>query len=1032
MTQSFEGTTEQRPRSGDASFPLDPRVAPATGAPPGDRSNTRRAILVGAALVSQALLFVAVAVIAFGNNADVLFVTYDGAYFQDHLAWSRDFFAPTTALQGVPYNGLYDLQLIFNHWILGFPYLVDLTDDQDTLKVLIYLAAALVMHVGMIGAARLWGYHLLPATVIGWAMPLMYFPFLFPQPVYAVSGLSPWGGVAITAVAVTLGLFARIGRQGIGQTVALSVAIALTLAAAVTYSPYYVPSFLPILIVFGLGLLIVSRRRETLLKAAAATVLLLASLTTIAPFLLGLYTHAAAIQFPGQISDYDALLTMVSILFNGREEGPWGAAIVVVFVLCAVVTLLRGRAPYRTVAGIALVCYALLLGVGLLLHFGFPDYVGPRVRNTEVFLWPFMVMTIVAGFRTLAVPVLEDRPALGGRAARRRRLATVSGGVACAAALGAIVLDSFNENGRQAYANSWQFPPRSSPLTDILREEIALEPGSRFNGIVATFTPMADAEAGLSWPIQTLNDRYLAAATGNGHRAVDLWYFNIPTLFTYNQVLSPAYFQMIRHFLAAPQDDHTRNIIILSRPNPDYLRLLGVRFVLTDAPMAADPHLAQRWTVPVSANRRLFLYELSDVNLGDASPSQWDLAETAAQTAARLAEPDFDFRRAAVVHEPLPDELVPASGAALRLERGGFRLSARSAGTSLLVLPIQFSQCLEARPADGGVPPTLRRVNLMQTGVLFNGTLDIHLRLRFGPFHDPWCRLRDVAALRALNVGRPLPGWAEQAARLPDRVPPGRVEHVAASLETGARVPLPPASITSSVATETAQQTMPLAVDGDPLSFANSGPLPPGSAVDLFLTFGGPETISGVDLLARQGHGHLLPQRISIARFDSARQHWIPVLEDAPLSDAGAPWQTIRFPPLRTERLRLSLDAGHEAGHWYVQPAEILVSRAAPAADHWVLSWTNTGDDGANGIVERLEMRWSDRPIDSMADWQAAWPLPLPVAEPGPPGTEQSGSLWRIQALDGLRYLAIRAVDEAGNAGDIGTVALPVGTASSP
>ena len=104
--------------------------------------------------------------------------------------------------------------------------------------------------------------------------------------------------------------------------------------------------------------------------------------------------------------------------------------------------------------------------------------------------------------------------------------------------------------------------------------------------------------------------------------------------------------------------------------------------------------------------------------------------------------------------------------------RGGLHVSGHSEGTSLVVLPQQFSNCLRAR--DQRV--RLVRANLMMTGLIFSGDLDTDIDFDYGIF-TPNCRRADLADMKQLDLridlrmtrlsdDRLLPGWNEAKAKM--------------------------------------------------------------------------------------------------------------------------------------------------------------------------------------------------------------------------------------------------------------------------
>src|SRR4051812_24675073 len=99
---------------------------------------------------------------------------------------------------------------------------------------------------------------------------------------------------------------------------------------------------------------------------------------------------------------------------------------------------------------------------------------------------------------------------------------------------------------------------------------------------------------------------------------------------------------------------------------------------------------------------------------------------------------DFDFTKHVVLSTALSDRLVPASEMRLSLIRGGLHLSGTSEGTSLVVLPQQFSNCLRAR--DKRV--RIVRADFMLAAVIFSGALDTDILFDYGIL-TPECRSSD-------------------------------------------------------------------------------------------------------------------------------------------------------------------------------------------------------------------------------------------------------------------------------------------------
>jgi hypothetical protein len=117
---------------------------------------------------------------------------------------------------------------------------------------------------------------------------------------------------------------------------------------------------------------------------------------------------------------------------------------------------------------------------------------------------------------------------------------------------------------------------------------------------------------------------------------------------------------------------------------------------------------------------------------------------------AAMRVENFDFTKQVVLSVLPPETLVPARDVQLSLIHGGFHLSGHSSGTSLVVLPQQFSNCLRAR--DERV--RIVRADLLMTGVIFSGEVDTDILFDYGIF-TPGCRRADLADMRRLQVNIP-------------------------------------------------------------------------------------------------------------------------------------------------------------------------------------------------------------------------------------------------------------------------------------
>jgi hypothetical protein len=306
--------------------------------------------------------------------------------------------------------------------------------------------------------------------------------------------------------------------------------------------------------------------------------------------------------------------------------------------------------------------------------------------------------------------------------------------------------------------------PASSPLIDVLRREIALAPGGAYRGSVVTVLGSGEVPLGAdkteaqrkslreqgALSLTETQRKLLTKQSGNSHALLDLWWFSIPTLEEYGQAISLPLKEYTKRFLSNPDEPAATHFISVTRIQPDVLQILGVRFVLTDGKLplsiaSARGELALDGIV-------LRLYELRAPNLGNVSPTKIVAARAADEVFRAIAADPKVLRRTAFVEGEPVDGLVPAQAAKMTMIRGGVTVTASSKGTSALLLPLQFSNCLAVDETRQGEQVRIVRANLLHTLLVFQGSVEATIRWKFGFGASSACRLKDVADLKRLGL----------------------------------------------------------------------------------------------------------------------------------------------------------------------------------------------------------------------------------------------------------------------------------------
>jgi hypothetical protein len=282
------------------------------------------------------------------------------------------------------------------------------------------------------------------------------------------------------------------------------------------------------------------------------------------------------------------------------------------------------------------------------------------------------------------------------------------------------------------------YPPKQTPSANLLIQELALAPGMQFRGRLMTLVPgtlEGPATPPMFYDIVGEYRRYL----GN-----DLWVdplaFNIPMLNEFSHFSSPLSFVFLRTFFGNEGDAFDRNTVVFTRFDLRIARLAGVKMVATDASTIAGGTIVYETK---ARDTDLRIFRIDDVNLGQYSPRRPRYARTAADAIASIKAVDFDPKLDVVVESDMVGNLVAATSAVLSVDRGpALVVRAASRNRSLLVLPFEYSHCLEMAVAGGR--GQLLPVNLQQIGLLFEGEVEARITYRFGLFQNPRCRSEDL------------------------------------------------------------------------------------------------------------------------------------------------------------------------------------------------------------------------------------------------------------------------------------------------
>jgi hypothetical protein len=702
-----------------------------------------RSLIGDVRLALHFFAFIGLAFLIFSSNSPCLFFTLDGLYLagrQDLQAISR---TPFTQLGADPIQGSFDayepvLREYFLPNLLAMPFMDGNPDKATTYTI---YAGLMILSVYLLGRAL--RVHRAPALFAGLLYPLLTLPMFIGSlpmfwPMYAVA---PHVTQVTSLTLLTLACVWAPEEKTFFRPALLALAALFCTIWMVLSSSREIVLAIPALLFFGVASLLAAPCRRQNIPRMLTGVLIFATLAAlgILGYIYGRYKYTATAFFSDEFFSTRSNSLFASIIYH---EGSIGWTIAVGGIAGAVYSAVTGSTRLRVFA-LAYLAYTVIFhALGFAITQWAAGYAGPSPIYFEFLLWPMnMLFTAIACFAAIDYVTAHNR-AIPLFSARHNSVFIYSLlGLISLSLLAGNALATFN--GRFSCVK--QFSPTPTPITEYLQQAIAFHPESPFRGLVATFTGYQERSS-VNWADFVYHDHEIWEKTGNDHRTVGLWHYNIPTLLQFSSFTTPQYYLMLSRFLSRPKDRQMRSMIVLTRPDEKVLKLWGVRFVIADF----NPGFGtSRGTLPVSGHQGLRLVELDDFNRGQYSPTKVIKMTDFRSALEVMRDPLFDGSQEVVTDANVTDDLRAAGAVVLTVEKDGLSIRASSSGQSLLVLPAQFSHCWSVH---GNGDATLFRANIMQLGIAFKRSLDVALKFHYGPILAGQCRLADLRDMEHFDL----------------------------------------------------------------------------------------------------------------------------------------------------------------------------------------------------------------------------------------------------------------------------------------
>jgi hypothetical protein len=729
--------------------------------------------LLDSFLFQLALLFSASAVV-FRINKTALFHAYDGTYAWQLTKYNGEWSRVFAGTELNPLTGVGDIKYAMNFWCSLPTVISHLVSGAVPDAVLIYTLTGLQFFSSVWFLSATLRFNRCVTVLASWSATIFCLPFFVPEMkgffgFYSLSGSSPAMLEFLSLLAFITALTFRLSGTAPKQNLVNAGLITALVYWLVFEFPTQFALAVPLLTVCAVYALLTLCKERAQVKSALICGAALSGLLFLpAVFVVGMVLWSPPAFFSEELMNtgtgQDAW-KFVSMVAHGPLGLGWANTIVYGLACIGALSNFRNSEKrQRNLAKILIGFMGVILLFGFVVSFLFPAYKGILAQYFEWPLWPLMFLfssTAAERFfewvlvtfappesdkKSLSKRAVPDKPILAVTA--RRGPFYVTAGVPCFF-LGCVVL--FND---PKHAFDYPKPPARTPLVAKIEEKLAIKPGETWKGAAANFCAIRTPGEGLEWHSQLFYDYNFWPSTGNDHRGAGLWWYNIPTLFCYHQCMSPSTYFLTTRLFATDMDRQTRNVVVMSEPDPKLLAMVGVRLFLTDTPanlngraglvgsFAWQPVSNQKTSVPV------YLYEINSPNLNGFSPTEIIVRANAWETIKAMKIDEFEPSRQAVVRHSIDKPLVPVQESSLKWNSGGvLEVRAKSQGWSLLVLPLGYSRCLELTNQHGGPlednSPTILRVNAGLTGVLFENRLEANVKQRYGPFVNPFGRFSD-------------------------------------------------------------------------------------------------------------------------------------------------------------------------------------------------------------------------------------------------------------------------------------------------
>lgn len=284
---------------------------------------------------------------------------------------------------------------------------------------------------------------------------------------------------------------------------------------------------------------------------------------------------------------------------------------------------------------------------------------------------------------------------------------------------------------------NWEFPRKPNPIDLSLRQLEMASNNLNWKGRLITLLSVENQKDFTHTEFQVLNEKLLLSI-GNNYSDAGVWIKNIPTLTEYNPSITPASYYFLSSILGRSGDQYHRNLIYFRNLDYNFMKIIGIQYIVTDSII---PEMGKPISQAFDDKFALYLYEIANPNLSGISVIRLEDVKNWADMVGELKfNANISKEAFTLGLEESPNYTV-AKRSSLTLNSKGYRFQGISEGESLVVLPIEYSNCFGTSNESGEFE--IIRLNGFMLGIRFREIVDVSFQYQYGAITNPFCRIMD-------------------------------------------------------------------------------------------------------------------------------------------------------------------------------------------------------------------------------------------------------------------------------------------------